>query len=131
MTTSLLGSPGLFSIFYLITTIGITVTFIFHSFFSSLAKSKYMSLFLLSLNFTLWSAKMTKFTIRQILFSFLFFLLIFFFFFFFFFFFLLIVTWFGVLDGIGWSVSISKPQIILCVSFSRTDSGLCMYHLVI
>ena len=37
-------------------TIGITIIFRFHSFFSSLAKSKYLSLFSFSLIFTLWSA---------------------------------------------------------------------------
>ena len=41
-------------------TIGITVTLIFHSFFSSLAKSKYSSMLLLSFIFTLWSARTAK-----------------------------------------------------------------------
>ena len=56
--------------FYLLTvpnapiTIGITITFIFHCFFSSQARSRYLSLFLLSFNFTLW---MTTFTIGQVL----------------------------------------------------------------
>ena len=50
-------------------TIGITVTFMFHSFFCSLARSKYLSFFLLSLNFTLWSARTAKSAIRQVLFS--------------------------------------------------------------
>ena len=52
---------------------GITVTFMFHSFFNSLIKSSYLSSFSLSFNFTLWSAGAAKFTIRQILFFFLFF----------------------------------------------------------
>ena len=37
---------------------GITITFIFQNFFSSLARSKYLSLFLLSLIFTQWSTGM-------------------------------------------------------------------------
>ena len=35
------------------------------------------------------------------------------------------------LTEIMWSVCIPQSQIILCVSFSRTDSGLCIYHLLI
>ena len=46
-------------------TICITVTFMFHSFFSSLARSKYLSLFSLSFSYTLWSAGIAKSTIRQ------------------------------------------------------------------
>ena len=45
-------------------TIGITVTFIFHSFFSSLAMSSYLSLFSLSFSFTLWSVGMSNSIIR-------------------------------------------------------------------
>ena len=37
-------------------TIGINVTFMFHSFFFSLARLRYLSFFSLSFNFTLWSA---------------------------------------------------------------------------
>ena len=37
--------------------IGINVTFMFHSFFNSLARSRYLSFFSLSFNFTLWSAR--------------------------------------------------------------------------
>ena len=51
-------------------TIGITVTLIFHSFFSSLAKSRYLSLFLLSFSFTLWSSGMAKSIIWQFCFFF-------------------------------------------------------------
>ena len=43
-------------------TIGITVTFIFHNFFSSLARFRYLSLFSPFI-FTLWSAKTAKSTI--------------------------------------------------------------------
>ena len=49
-------------------TIGITITFLFHSFFNSLARSRYLSLFLPSFNFTLWLAGMDKFPIWQVLF---------------------------------------------------------------
>ena len=48
--------------------IGITVTLTPHNFLSSLARSKYLCLFSLSLIFTLWSAGMAKFTNRQVLF---------------------------------------------------------------
>ena len=49
-------------------TIGITITFIFHSFFSSLARSRYLSLFSLSFSFTLRLVGTAKSTIRQVLF---------------------------------------------------------------
>ena len=52
-------------------TISITVPFIFHClFFSSLARSTYLSLYSLSFNAVLWSVGTTKSTIRQVLFSF-------------------------------------------------------------
>ena len=100
-------------------TVVITVTFMFHTFFSSQAKFTYLSLFSLSFSFTLWSAGTAKSTIRQVLF------------FFFFFFFLFTITRSGRLAKIKWSDRISKSQRILCISFSRTDSGLCIYHLII
>ena len=49
-------------------TIDINITFMFHSFFNSFARSRYLSFFSLSFNFTLWSAETTKFTILQVLF---------------------------------------------------------------
>ena len=49
-------------------TIGIIVTFMFHSFFNSLARSRYLSFFSRSLSFILWSAVIAKSTILQILF---------------------------------------------------------------
>ena len=49
-------------------TTGITIIFMFHKFFSSLARSAYLSLFSLSFSFTLWSGKTAKFTILQVLF---------------------------------------------------------------
>ena len=49
-------------------TIGIIVTFMFHSFFNSLTRSRYVSLFSHSFSFILWSAGTIKSTILQILF---------------------------------------------------------------
>ena len=94
-------------------TIGITVTFMFHSFFNSLARSRYLYFFSLSFTFTLWSAGTAKYTILQVLF------------------FLLIIIRSGRLGEIRWSVCILKSQRSLCVSFSKTDSGLCIYHLFV
>ena len=55
-------------------TIGIIVTFMFHSFFNSLARLRYLSLFSHSFSFILWSAGKAKSTILQIFFfSFFFF----------------------------------------------------------
>ena len=49
-------------------TIGTIATFMFHSFFSSLAGSRYLSFFSLSFRFILWSAGTAKSTMWQILF---------------------------------------------------------------
>ena len=49
-------------------TIGIIVTFIFHRFFNSLARSRYLSLFSHSFSFILWSAGTAKSIILQIFF---------------------------------------------------------------
>ena len=54
-------------------TIGTPVTFMFHSFFNSLARSRYLSFFSLSFRFILWSAGTAKSTILQILLFFFFF----------------------------------------------------------
>ena len=37
----------------------------------------------------------------------------------------------GLLAGIRWSVCISKSHRSLCVSFSMTGAGLCIYHLFV
>ena len=79
------------------------------NFFSFLARPRYLFFFLLSFNFTLWSAWTAKSTIRQVLFFSL--------------------TRSGSLAKISWSVCISKSQRTLCVSFSRKDSVLCIYHI--
>ena len=60
-------------------TIGTIVTFMLHSFFNSLARSRYLSFFSHFFSFILWSAGTAKSTIFQIPFFFL----VFFFFFFF------------------------------------------------
>ena len=44
-------------------TIGIIVTYMFHSFFNSLARSRYLSFFSHSFSFILWSAGTAKLTI--------------------------------------------------------------------
>ena len=51
-------------------TNGITITFIFHSFFNSLARSKYLSVFSLPFSFTLSSTGTIMSNIRQVLFFF-------------------------------------------------------------
>ena len=55
-------------------TIGILVTCMFHSFFNSLARSRYLSFFSHSFSFILWSAGIAKLTTLQVFF--IFFLLI-------------------------------------------------------
>ena len=92
-------------------TIGTIVTFMFHSFFYSLARSRYLSFFSLSFRFILWSAGTAKSKILQILFL------------------LLIITKSGLLAGIWWSVCMLKSHRSLCESFSRTGARLCIYHL--
>ena len=90
-------------------TIGIIVTFMFHSFFNSLAKSRYLSLFSHSFNFT-WTAKSMILQVLSLL---------------------LIIIKSGCLAEIRWSVCMLKSQKSLCISFSRTDSGFCIYYLFI
>ena len=71
--------------------IGTIVTFMFHSFFNSLARSRYLSSFSNSFRFILWSAGIAKSTILQMLFFFL--------------------------AEIRWSVCMSKSHRSLCVIF--------------
>ena len=54
-------------------TIGIIVTCMFHSFFTSLARSRYLSFFSHSFSFILWSAGTAKSTVLQVLYFFFFF----------------------------------------------------------
>ena len=93
-------------------TIAIIVTFMFHTFFNSLARTRYLSFFSHSFSFILWSAVTAKSTILQILF-----------------FLLLITVMSGLVAEIRWSVCMSKSHRSLCGSFSRKDAGLCLYHL--
>ena len=97
-------------------TIGIIITFMFHIFFNSLARSRYLSFFSHSFSFILWSAQTANSTILQ----FLFFLLL-----------LLTIIRFGLLVEIRCYVCMSKFHWSLCVSFSRTGAGLCIYHLFV
>ena len=99
-------------------TNGITVTFMLHSFFSCLERSLYLSLFLLSFSFNVVNRNGNVHNLAGSFLSFCFLLL-------------LTITRSGRLAKIQWSVCISKSQRILCVSFSRTDSGLCIYHLFV
>ena len=95
-------------------TIGITVTFIFHSFFHFPLQglATYPSFCPLSILLCgllgQQSPQFSKFS-----------------------FFLLIITRSGHLAKIRWSICISKSQRILCTSFSRTDSELGIYHLFV
>ena len=83
------------------------------AFFSFLAISRYLSLFSFYFNFTQWSAMTAKSTIRQA------------------FLFLSTIPRSSRLAEIRWSVCISKSQRTLRVSFSRTDYGLCICHLLV
>ena len=57
-------------------TISIIVTCMFHSFFNSLARSRYLSFFSHPFSFILWSTGTPKSTILQVLFFFFFFFLL-------------------------------------------------------
>ena len=94
-------------------TIGTIVTFMFHSFFNSLARSRYLSFFSHSFGFILWSAGTSKSTILRIIF------------------FLLIIIRSGLMTGIRWSVCMLKSYRSLYVSFSGKGAGLCIYHLLV
>ena len=93
-------------------TIGIIVTFKFHSFFNSLARSRYLSLFSHFYSVVSRDSKVDNFA------DFLFF------------FFLLIIIRSGILAEIRRSVCISNSHRSLCMSFSRTGAGWCIYHLL-
>ena len=61
-------SNPLVTVLYASITIDIIVTYTFHSFFSSLARLKYLSFFSHSFSFILWSTGTAKSTILQVLF---------------------------------------------------------------
>ena len=94
-------------------TIGITVTFRLHSFFNSLAKSRYLSFFPLLLQFYSVFSRASSL------------------FFSFFFFFLLTIIRSDRPAEIRLSVYIFKSLRVLCVLFSRTHSVLYIYHLFV
>ena len=95
-------------------TIGIIVTCMFHSFFYSQARSRYSSFFhILS---ALFSGQQRQQSPQFCKFSF---------------FFLLVIIRSGLLAEIRWFVCMSKSHRSLCVSFSRTDAGLYIYHLFV
>ena len=97
-------------------TIGITVILILPRFLSSFARSKYFSFFSFfsfSLIFTRWSSRTANSTIRQFSGS------------------GVIISIFDLLAGVRWSVCISKSLRIFCVYFSKSDSGLQIYHLLV
>ena len=85
----------------------------FHCFFNSPARSKYLFFSSFFFNFILWSAGTVKSTILQVLF------------------FLLINIRSCRLAEIRWSACISKSNWSLLVSFSWTYAGLCIYHLFV
>ena len=85
----------------------------FHSFFRFLAKSMYVSIFSISFSFIQWSAGTTKSIILQVLF------------------FLLNIIRSSRQARIRWSVWMSKTHWSLCMSFSRRDTGLCIYYLFV
>ena len=103
-------SPNTNHLVTVLVIIGITVNFMFHSFFSYLLRSRYLSLCSLSFGFTQWSTGTVKSIIWQILFS------------------LLTITRFGRLAEIRWSICISKYLRSLFISFSWTYSVLCIYN---
>ena len=92
-------------------TIGIIVTFMFHSFFNSLTRSRYLSISSNSFSFILWSAGQQS----RLFCKFSFFVDYY-------------EVW--VLAGIRWSVCMLKSH-SLCVAFSWTGAGLCIYHLLV
>ena len=102
-------------------TIGIIVTIMFSSFFNPLSRSKYLSFFSLSLNFSLSSAGTAKSTILYVVLIFISFIYLFIF--------VIIIS--GRLAKIRWSVCISISQESFCVLLSKTDAGLCIYYLFV
>ena len=101
--------------------IGIIITFRFHSFFNSLARSCYLSFFSTSFQFlsVLFGGQLVLQSPQ-----FLQVLSLFFFFF-------LITIRSVFLPEIKRSDCVSKSHRSLCVSFTRTVTGLCMYHLFV
>ena len=80
-------------------------------FFSSLARFRYLSLFRFLSAVVSWNGQVDYLAGSLFL--------------------LLTITRSGRLFKIWWSVCISRSQGSLCVSFSRVDSVLCIYHLFV
>ena len=95
-------------------TVSIIITFMFHSFFNSLARSRYLYFFSLSFSFILWLVGTAKSTILRFSFFLSFFL---------FFFFLLIILRLGHLAEIRWSICKVKSQksFTSCQFFTFSD----------
>ena len=93
-------------------TIGIIVTYVFHSFFNSLARSRL--LIPLFTFFQFYSVVSRDRKVEYFASSL----------------FLLIIIRSGLLAVIRWSVCVLKSHRSLCVAFSRTGAGLCIYHLL-
>ena len=93
-------------------TTGIIVTFMFHSFFFQFSNKVevLVSLFTFFQFYSVvsWDSKVDNFSGFS----------------------LLIIIRSGLLAEIRWSDCMSKSHRILCVSFSWTDAGLCIYHLL-
>ena len=87
----------------------------FHSFFNSIARSKYLSFFSLCF-FPFYSVVIQDSKVHNFA-SFLF---------------LLFITKRSILLAKNmWSMCITKSHRSFCVTFSKTDSGLCIYHLLV
>ena len=94
-------------------TIGIIVTCMFHSFSIPLqGRDSYSSFHILSMLFCGQPGQQSRLFCK-------------------FSFFLLIIIKSGLLAGIRRSVCMLKSHRSLCVSFSRTGAGLCIYHLLV
>ena len=91
-------------------TIDITITLMLQFFLKFLATSTYLSFFSFFFSILLCSTGTVKSTMWNILFF---------------------AVRSGRLAETRWSVCVSKSHRVLCVSFSRTDSGLCVYHLFV
>ena len=95
--------------------IGITITFIFHSFFNYLVRTQYLSFFSFSFNFTLWLAGTAKSIILQVLS---------------FFFIDNYKIWLFGRDKVI-CLYVNIPLKSEWVRFSRTDAGFCRYYLLV
>ena len=94
-------------------TIGISAILIFHSFFNSLARSRHLSFFFTFFQFYFVVSRNRK--VRNFASSL----------------FLLMIIRSDRLTEIRWSVCMSKSHWSLCISFSRTVSGLYIYYLFV